>query len=1445
MPRRPPRKPPTHRPQEPPDAADDPSDSPADTAEPSTDPETPAEPDPATGSDPTVPQTQFSDTGDAEPSEVVDDETGSDATATPTAPPPQIETPPMVVPAPPTVTSPPTAVTDTETVPTIESPPSESSSDADVAPTAPETTGILIEDVNDPNGQGDGLRAARQTTQQPMPRVVSVDDPTAAPQSLLATAAPVTPTPAPLRRQPTNLIEALITAPVVLVNIAVTAINTLLTSIFAPGPTTPAPPTMLFVVLGWVQRELRRTFFNQTPTAVIDDVTTAEDTDLTIAVLANDTDADLADGDVLTVTDYTQPANGTVVLNPTGTFTYTPAANYTGTDTFTYTVSDEASPWHLHRMTGLFVRGGHTSTTTVTVTVTPVNDAPVANPDTYTTPEDTALTISIPNGVNGNDSDPDDDTALTTTIVTPPGNGSLDLNPDGTFTYTPDADFHGTDTFTYRASDGTLSDTATVTITVTPVNDAPVANPDTYTTPEDTALTVSILNGVHGNDSDPDDDTALSATVIDQPTHGALIFNPDGTFTYTPDADFHGTDTFTYRASDGTFTPNANFRGINTVAYRVADGPLSDTATVSITVTPVPDAPVGNPDAFTTAEDTPVTITPAQLAANDTDGDGDDISVYSTSSVLNGTLDVVDGNFVFTPTANYSGTGGFTYGIHDGTDRFATGTVTITINPVNDGPVANPDAYTTPEATALVVTVPNGVTGNDSDADDNTALSATVVDQPTHGSLTLNPDGTFTYIPDANYTGEDTFTYRAFDGTAFSAIATATITVTPRLITAIDDTYTAITGDTITLTPTANDTTSLASPLGDITILTQPANGIVYESFGVLSYRSYNGFLGTDTFTYVVADSADATIESRTATVTINVVRPITANDDAYTAVSGATVELTPVVTVNDTTLLNSPLGAITIVTGPADGSLFQDNGVLTYRSWDGFLGTDTFTYTVEDAYSNIDSNVATVTITVVAYNPLTANDDAYTILGRPTVLTPTANDTTDLYRPFAPITIADGPQHGTLTQTNGVMTYTPTAGYAGTDTFTYTVSDSVDPTKVSNTATVTLTVLVYNPILANDDTYSIPFNTATALAPGVTYNDTTDLGNRLGDVSIVDGPSHGTLSASDGVLTYTPNADYSGTDTFTYAVRDSVDPTKVSAPGTVTLTVHPFSPIVARSDVYTVLTGTFTKLLPFITANDGGSINGLGPITIVTAPLHGYLVQEDGVLAYRAGNDFTGTDTFTYTVSDSFYSDIVSNPATVTLTVVDSPPVYAGEDNITVFTNEPTALTPELFYNDRFPADNPPGAINVLTQPVYGTLSESNGTLTYTPNTDFNGVDSFIYTVADSGDPSIVSLPTLVTLTVTDAITASNDFYWMPAGQTTEFDSMFTYNDVNRTGNPLSDPVFGPTRGGTITKVAGKYYYTPPAGFTGLDSFYYTVTDSENPTRSATALVFVTVEAN
>jgi VCBS repeat-containing protein len=439
------------------------------------------------------------------------------------------------------------------------------------APPDPNTDGLENEN---PNTTPD----ADPPRQNRMAMVVDDGFDAAGGASLMVAAAAVgTPAPHPVQEQPDNLIDGVLGAPVALANIAVTAVNAFLTSIFAPGPTTPPPPVMLFVVLGWVQRELQRTFNNQSPTAVADTTTTSEDADIDIDVLANDVDPDvntgpnIFPGDALTVTDYTQPANGTVVLNADGTFTYTPDAALQGLDageistgTFTYTVSDEASPWHIHGLGGLFFGGAHDSTTTVTVTVTGVNDAPVAVNDAYSTDEDIALTVPSPGGVMQNDTDVDGET-LTSTVLDGPDNGSLTLSTDGSFVYTPNANFNGTDTFTYTLSDGDLTDAGSVTITVNPINDAPVAAADSYSTAEDIALTVPLSGGVIDNDTDIDNAT-LTSTVLDGPDNGTLTLSSDGSFVYTPNADFNGTDSFTYTLSDGT---------------------LTDTATVTITVIPI------------------------------------------------------------------------------------------------------------------------------------------------------------------------------------------------------------------------------------------------------------------------------------------------------------------------------------------------------------------------------------------------------------------------------------------------------------------------------------------------------------------------------------------------------------------------------------------------------------------------------------------------------------------------------------------------------------------------------------------------------------------------------------------------------------------------------------------------------------------------------------------
>jgi hypothetical protein len=290
----------------------------------------------------------------------------------------------------------------------------------------------------------------------------------------------------------------------------------------------------------------------------------------------------------------------------------------------------------------------------VQVTVNPVNDAPVANDDSASTEEDTPVTIDV----TANDFDVEDGDVVVSAF-SQALNGSVALNGDGTLTYTPDADFHGMDFFYYETVDeaGAISNVAEVMVTVNPVNDAPVAGSDSASTDEDTPVTIAVL----ANDTDVEGD----ALVVDSYTdadHGAVVLNPDGSFTYAPDADYFGADDFTYTVSDGR-------GGI-------------DSATVSLVVNPVNDAPLAHDDALTAVADTPVTYAAAQLLANDVDVEGDVLTISSVTSVSGGTAVLnVDGTVSFTPEAGFAGAAVFTYAASDGSLLSNTATATVTVQP--------------------------------------------------------------------------------------------------------------------------------------------------------------------------------------------------------------------------------------------------------------------------------------------------------------------------------------------------------------------------------------------------------------------------------------------------------------------------------------------------------------------------------------------------------------------------------------------------------------------------------------------------------------------------------------------------------------------------------------------------------------------------------------------
>ncbi|HEV8139098.1 MAG TPA: Ig-like domain-containing protein, partial [Pyrinomonadaceae bacterium] len=422
--------------------------------------------------------------------------------------------------------------------------------------------------------------------------------------------------------------------------------------------------------------------------------------------------------------------------------TYTPGSNFFGSDSFTFRASNGAS---------------FSNTSTVSITVTNVEDAPDAVDDSSTIAEDSGANVI---NVLGNDSDPDNDT-LTVTGVTQGSQGSV-TNNGTSVSYTPNPNFFGSDSFTYTISDGNGgTDTATVNVTITNVEDAPDAVDDSSTIAEDSGA--NVIN-VLGNDTDVDNDT-LSVSAVTQGSHGSVT-NNGTSVSYTPNSNFFGTDTFTYTISDG----NGG----------------TDTATVNITVTNVEDAPDAVNDAPTIAEDSGANV--INVLGNDTDVDNDILTVSAVTQGSHGSVANNGTSVSYTPNSNFFGNDSFTYTISDGQGGTDTATVNVTITNVNDAPVATNDNYVTNSNTTLNVAAP-GVLSNDSDIDGPSLSSVYVtLSGPSHGTLAFNADGSFSYSPAANYTGSDSFSYQAFDGAAYSNVATVMITVNDTVPPALNST---------------------------------------------------------------------------------------------------------------------------------------------------------------------------------------------------------------------------------------------------------------------------------------------------------------------------------------------------------------------------------------------------------------------------------------------------------------------------------------------------------------------------------------------------------------------------------------------------------------------------------------------------------------------------------
>ncbi|WP_318454451.1 retention module-containing protein [Photobacterium leiognathi] len=481
---------------------------------------------------------------------------------------------------------------------------------------------------------------------------------------------------------------------------------------------------------------------NDAPVANPDSFTTDEDTSITVNLTKNDSDVD---GDKLTVKEINGTSltggeqtvvvdNGKIVIAHDGGMTFVPSDNYHGDVTVPYTITD----------------GDKTSTSTVTIHVTPINDAPVANPDSFTTDEDTSITVNL----TKNDSDVDGDkltvkeingTPLTggeQTVVV--DNGKIVIAHDGGMTFVPSDNYHGDVTVPYTITDGDKTATSTVTIHVTPVNDAPVANPDSFTTDEDTSITVDLIK----NDHDVDGDKLTIKEINGTPLTGGeqTVVVDNGKIVIADDGGM-------------TFIPSDNYHGDVTVPYTITDGDKSATSTVTIHVTPINDAPVANPDSFTTDEDTSITV---DLTENDHDVDGDKLTIKEingtpvtpgheqTIVVDHGKIVIAhDGGMTFVPNKDYNGTVDVNYTITDG-DKSASSTASIHVMPVNDAPVANDKQSFSYDENSTTKSVLGTVSANDPENDE---LSFTISKGNEQGWFTIDNHGHI-YLTDAGVKAE-------------------------------------------------------------------------------------------------------------------------------------------------------------------------------------------------------------------------------------------------------------------------------------------------------------------------------------------------------------------------------------------------------------------------------------------------------------------------------------------------------------------------------------------------------------------------------------------------------------------------------------------------------------------------------------------------------------------
>ncbi|MET0155317.1 MAG: Ig-like domain-containing protein [Rickettsiales bacterium] len=847
--------------------------------------------------------------------------------------------------------------------------------------------------------------------------------------------------------------------------------------------------------------------------------------------------------------------------------------------------------------------------------------------------------------------------------------------------------------------------------------------------------------------------------------------------------------------------------------------------------TPTPNDANSENDAVRTPEDTPITI---DVLANDVDPDGDKLHISAiVTNPEHGTVKVVQGQVLYTPNKDYVGPDSFIYEVSDGKGGKDTATVTIEVTPVNDPPIANPDAATTDEDTPITI----DVLTNDSDPDGDHLIIDSIVTQPTHGTVTIAPDGkTITYTPNKDYNGPDELTYKVSDGHGGFDEAKVTIDVLPINDPPIANDDAVITDEDtpIDIDVLTNDTDIDGDPLVIDSIVTGPQHGTITVSPDgkTLHYTPDLNYNGPDSLVYKISDGHGGFDE---ATVDITV-RPVNDGPTGGNNGNAITDEDVPI-TIDLSQTYKDPdsgdvasIGEVTIQ--PAHGTaVLQPDGRILYTPDPNYNGPDKFWVKVVDGHGGEFVDDVNVDVLPVNDPPIALDDNATTQEETPVTVDVLKNDSDPVEgTPVILDAIVTPPSHGTAQIVDGKIVYTPIDNFNGTDTITYRIVDTdVDPRSATATLTVNVGGVNDGPA-AKDDAATT--NEDVPVTVDVLANDTDPDGDALTVTSIPTAPAHGTAEVVNGKIVYTPNPNYHGNDTLVYQISDGNGGTDTAK---VTLTVNPTNDAPdARDDSAT--TKEDAPVSVDVLANDVDPDGDVLTVSeIVATPQHGTAQIVNGKILYTPNENYHGQDTLQYRASDpSGASDV----ATVTINIASANDKPDAKDDLAA-TDEDTPVTVDVLANDVDPDGDVLTLTGVQTAPAHGTAQIVDGKIVYTPNADYHGQDTFIYAIRDADGLTDAAKVTVTVNPANDAPDAKDDV------ATTDEDTPVSINvlanDTDPDGDVLTiEKILSDPSHGTAKIENGQIVYTPNANYNGADMLTYKISDGHGGTDTANVTITV-----